>query len=87
MITKGVFDNKADFLGYVVKEYARNNLGSKFGMERTLPESLVMEIISKSGLDKKYPNVDFKKTLVPLLVTAFYAVYRHVSRPKAAKPA
>jgi hypothetical protein len=87
MITKGVFRDKSDFLGFLVNQYVANNLGSKLSVDRTLPESLVMDIIRRTGLDKKYPNVDFKRTLVPLLVTSFYAIYRYVSRQRMARPA
>ncbi len=87
MISKGVFRDRPDFLNFLVSQYVQNNLGNKLGSDRTLPESLVMDIIRKTGLDKKYPMVDFKKTLVPLLVTAFYAIYRYTSRQRMARPA
>ncbi len=87
MISKGIFANKPDFISFLVREYVSNNLGSMLSGDRTLPESTVMDIIRRAGLDKGYPDTDVKRMLVPLLVQAFYAVYRYVSRRTAVKPA
>jgi hypothetical protein len=87
MISKGVFKDKSDFISFLVREYARNDMGSMLSGDRMPPESTIMDIIRRSGLDMGYRDTDVKKMLVPLLVTAFYAIYRYMSKMRAMKPA
>ena len=87
MLTKGVFNNKSDFLTFLVTQYMKNNLGSMMSGGKTPPESAIMDIITKSGIGKGYEEGDIKKMMVPMLIQAFFAVYKLMSRTPAMKPA
>jgi len=87
LLSKGVFSSKSDFLTFIVKQYAMNNMGSMMSGDRSPPESAILDIIRKTGLDRGYPEGDIKKMMVPLLIQAFFAVYRVMSRRPAMKPA
>jgi hypothetical protein len=87
LLSKGVFSSKSDFLTFIVKQYVMNNMGSMMSGDRSPPESAILDIIHKAGLDKGYPEGDIKNMMVPLLVQAFFAVYRLMSRQPAMKPA
>jgi hypothetical protein len=50
-------------------------------------ESAIMDIIKDSGIGKGYPEGDIKKTMVPLLATAFFAVHKFMKKRPAVKPA
>ena len=51
------------------------------------PESAIMDIITKSGIGESYSEGDIKKMMVPLLVTAFFAIYKFMTKRPAVKPA
>ena len=88
LISKGVFRNKPDFLSFIVKAYTQNNMGSMMSGDRIPPESAIMDIITKSGIGKGYADGDIKKMMVPLLITAFFAVYKYMTKKRpAVKPA
>ena len=87
MISKGIFDGKSDFLSFIIKTYMQNNMGSMLAGDRMPPESAIMDIIKKTGIGKGYPDGDVKNMLVPLLTTAFFAIYRHMKKMQAVKPA
>jgi hypothetical protein len=87
MISKGIFNNKSDFLTFVLKQYVQNNMGSMMSGDRMPPESAIMDIIKKSGIGKGYPDGDIKKMMVPLLVTAFFAIYKYMTKRPAVTPA
>lgn len=87
LLSKGVFDSKSDFLTFIVKQYVMNNLGSMMSGDRSPPESAILDIIRKTGLDKGYPEGDVRNMMVPLLVQAFFAVYKLMSKRPALKPA
>lgn len=87
LISKGVFGNKADFMKFIATAYLKNNIGSMMTGDRAPPESTIMDIITKSGIGKGYPDGDIKKMMVPLLMTAFFAVYKYMTKRQAAKPA
>lgn len=87
LLSKGVFSSKSDFLTFIVKQYAMNNLGSMMSGDKSPPESAILDIIHKTGLGKGYSEGDIKNMLVPLLVQAFFAVYKLMSRQPAMKPA
>ncbi len=87
LISKGVFKGKSDFLGFIVKAYMQNKMGGMMSGGKAPPESAIMDIITKSGIGKGYPDGDIKKMLVPLLVTAFFAVYKYMSKKEAVTPA
>ena len=87
MLTKGVFGSKSDFLTFLVNQYMKHNLGSMMSGGKTPPESAIMDIITKSGIGKSYPEGDIKKMMVPLLIQGFFAVYKLMNRRPAVKPA
>jgi len=87
MISKGIFKNKGDFLTFIVKEYMKNNMGSMMSGGKSPPESAILDIVKKSGIGKSYSDDDIKKTMVPLLVTAFFAIYKYMTKRPAVKPA
>ncbi len=87
LLSKGVFSSKSDFLTFIVKQYFLNNVGNMMSGDKTPPESAILEIIHKTGLDKGYPDGDIKNMMVPLLIQAFFAVYKLMSRMPAMKPA
>lgn len=87
MISKGIFKSRSDFLSFIVKAYMQNDIGSMMSGDRSPPESAIMDIIKKSGIDKGYPEGDIKKMIVPLLITAFFAVYKYLTKRSAVKPA
>ena len=87
LISKGVFGNKADFMKFIAMAYMRNNIGSMMTGDRAPPESTIMDIIAKSGIGKGYPEGDIKKMMVPLVMTAFFAVYKFMTKRQAMKPA
>ncbi len=87
LISKGVFKDKSDFLGFIVNVYMQNNIGSMMTDNKKPPESAIMDIINKAGIGKGVPQGDIKKMLVPLMITAFFAVYKFMSKRQAMKPA
>lgn len=87
MISKGVFKDRRDFLSFIVKEYVQNNMGSMLGGDRSPPESMILDMINRSGIGEGYSDRDIKNMLVPLLITAFFAVYKYMSKRPAVKPA
>lgn len=87
LLSKGVFSSKSDFLTFIVKQYVMNNMGSMMSGDRSPPESAILDIIRKTGLDKGYPEGDVRNMMVPLLVQAFFAVYKLMSKRPALKPA
>lgn len=87
LLSKGVFGSKSDFLTFIVKQYVMNNMGSMMSGDRSPPESAILDIIRKTGLDKGYPEGDVRNMMVPLLVQAFFAVYKLMSKRPALKPA
>lgn len=87
LLSKGVFSSKSDFLTFIVKQYVMNNMGSMMSGDRSPPESAIFDIIRKTGLDKGYPEGDVRNMMVPLLVQAFFAVYKLMSKRPALKPA
>lgn len=87
MISKGVFKDRRDFLSFIVKEYVRNNMGSMLGGDRSPPESMILDMINRSGIGEGYSDRDIKNMLVPLLITAFFAVYKYMSKRPAVKAA
>ena len=87
MLSKGAFNSKSDFLTFIVNQYVKNDLGSMMSGDRAPPESAILDIIRKTGLDRGYPEGDIKNAMVPLLIQAFFAVYRLMRRMPAVKPA
>lgn len=87
LISKGVFKNKADFMSFIVKAYMQNNIGSMMSGDKAPPESAIMDIVNKSGIGKGYMEGDIKNMMVPLLMQAFFAVYKYMSKRQAMKPA
>jgi len=87
MVSKGVFNSKSDFLSFIVKAYMQNNIGSMMAGDRMPPESAIMDIIKTSGIGKGYPDGDIKKMMVPLLITAFFAVYKYMTKRPAVRTA
>lgn len=87
MISKGVFKDRRDFLSFIVKEYVRNNMGSMLSGDRSPPESMILDMINRSGIGEGYSDRDIKNMLVPLLITAFFAVYKYMSKRPAVKAA
>jgi hypothetical protein len=87
MIGKGVFNSKPDFLSFITKAYMQNNMGSMMSGDKAPPESAIMDVIKNSGIGKGYPEGDIKKTMVPLLATAFLAVHKFMKKSPAVKPA
>lgn len=87
LLSKGVFGSKSDFLTFIVKQYVMNNMGSMMSGDKSPPESAILDIIRKTGLDKGYPEGDVRNMMVPLLVQAFFAVYKLMSKRPALKPA
>ncbi len=87
MISKGIFKNKGDFQTFIVKEYMNNNMGNMMSGGKSPPESAIMDIINKSGIGKSYPDGDIRKMMIPLMVTAFFAIYKYMTRRQAVKPA
>jgi hypothetical protein len=87
MVGKGVFKSKPDFLNFIVKAYMQNNIGSMMAGGKIPPESAILDIITRSGIGKGYPDGDIKKMMVPLLITAFFAVYKYMTKRSAVKPA
>lgn len=87
LLSRGVFMNKTDFVSFIVREYFQNNMGSMLSGGKSPPESLVMDIINKSGIGKSYSDPDIKNALVPLLATSFYAIYRYLTKKEVLKPA
>ena len=85
LISKGVFGNKADFMKFIATAYMKNNIGSMMTGDRAPPESAITDIITKSGIGKGYPDGDIKKMMVPLLMTAFFAVYKFMTKKPAMK--
>ena len=86
MISKGVFKNKGDFLKFIVKSYTQNNMAGMMTGGKSPPESTILDIIKKTGIGKGYTEGDVKNMLVPLMITAFFTIYKYMSRRKAAKP-
>ena len=86
LISKGVFQNKADFMKFIATAYMKNDIGSMMTGGKAPQESTIMDIITKSGIGKGYPAGDIKKMLMPLLMTAFFAVYKFMTKSKAAPP-
>jgi hypothetical protein len=87
MIDKGTFDGKSDFLTFIVRQYFQNDVGSMMSGGRVPPESAIMDIIRGSGLDKGFPDSDIKKMMVPLMIQAFFAVYKLMAKKPAVKAA
>ncbi len=87
LLSTGKFGSKSDFLTFIVKQYFMNDMGSMMSGDRNPPESAIVDIIRKSGLDMGFADSDVKNMLVPLLVQAFFAVDKIMSRRQAVKPA
>jgi hypothetical protein len=87
MISKGTFNSRSDFLTFIVKQYVQNDMGRMMSGGKAPPESAIMDIIKSSGIGEGYLDGDIKKMMVPLLVQAFYAVYKLMAKRPAVKPA
>ncbi len=85
LIGKGTFTDKQDFVGYLANTFLSNNLESKMAGGREPSESLIMDIIDKTGIAKGFTRDDTMKMLVPLLITGFMAVYHYMQRKPAVK--
>lgn len=87
MISRGVFRDKSDFLSFAAKTYMQNNLGATLSSGHQLEESMVMSIINKTSIGRSLDE-NTKRMLIPLLITAFTAIYQHMTRRKeAVRPA
>jgi hypothetical protein len=87
LVSSGVFKDKSDFMKFAATAYMKNNVGSMMTEDKAPPESAIMDIINKAGIGKSYPQGDIKKMLVPLLITAFFAIYKFMSKKPAMKTA
>jgi hypothetical protein len=87
LISKGTFNSRSDFMTFIVKQYAQNDLGRMMSGDKAPPESAIMDIIKSSGIGNGYLDGDIKKMMVPLLIQAFYAVYKLMAKRPAVKPA
>ncbi|HEY3272878.1 MAG TPA: fasciclin domain-containing protein, partial [Methanocella sp.] len=84
LISKGTFSDKQDFVGYLAKTFMANNLGSAMAGGKEPSESMIMDIIGKTGIARGFSSDDTKNMLVPLLITGFTAVYNYLNkRPEA----
>ncbi len=86
LISRGVFRNKNDFLSFAAKTYMRNNLGATLSGGNQLTESMVLGVVNKTSIGRSLDD-NTKRMLVPLLIMAFTAIYRHMTRRReAARP-
>lgn len=88
LISSGVFKDKGDFMNFALKAYMQSNMGSMMSSGEQPTESAIMDVISKTGIGKSRSQTDIKTLLVPLLITAFTAIYKYMSKRKeTVKPA
>lgn len=80
LIGSGVFKDKSDFMNFALKAYMQSNMGSMMSSGQQPTESSIMDVISKTGIDRGRSQSDIKMLLVPLLITAFTAIYKHMSK-------
>jgi uncharacterized surface protein with fasciclin (FAS1) repeats len=84
LISKGTFSDKQDFVGFLAKTFMANDLGSAMAGGKEPSESMIMDIIGKTGIARGFSSDDTKNMLVPLLITGFTAVYNYLNkRPEA----
>jgi hypothetical protein len=83
LISKGTFRDKQDFVGYLAKTYFANNMGSAMESGKAPGESMIMDIIGKTGIARGFTGDDTRTMLVPLLMTGFTAIYNYLNKRPA----
>jgi hypothetical protein len=83
LINKGTFSDKQDFIGYLAKTYFANNMGASMETGKAPEESMIMDVINKTGIAKGFSGDDTRNMLVPLLMTGFTAVYNYLNKRPA----
>ncbi|CAJ36410.1 fasciclin domain-containing protein [Methanocella arvoryzae] len=84
LISKGTFSDKQDFIGFLGKTFFANNMESAMAGGKEPSESMIMDVINKTGIAKGFSRDDTMKMLVPLLITGFTAVYNYLHKKPAA---
>ena len=83
LISKGTFSDKQDFIGFLGKTFFANNMESAMAGGKEPSESMIMDVINKTGIAKGFSRDDTMKMLVPLLITGFTAVYNYLHKKPA----
>ncbi len=81
LIGKGAFNDKQDFMSFLVKAYMQNKMGGVLSSGKP-SESSILDIVNKAGVGKNISDGDKKSLLVPLLITAFTMIYKMMSAKK-----
>lgn len=83
LISKGTFGDKQDFIGFLAKNFFANNMESSMAGGKGPSESMIMDVINKTGVAKGFSRDDTMKMIVPLLITGFTAIYNYLHKQPA----
>jgi uncharacterized surface protein with fasciclin (FAS1) repeats len=86
LISRGIFKDKTDFLGFLGRAYAQNNMDTAISKSAEPGESTIMDIINRTGIARGFGEGEARKYIVPLLITGFMALYNYVHKRPAARP-
>ena len=70
-------------MGFLAKTFMTHNVGAAMAGDKAPSESMVMDIIDKTGIAKGFTRRRDEKMLVPLLITGFMAVYNYLNKNPA----
>ena len=80
LISSGVFKDKADFMKFAINAYTQSNMGNMMSNGNQPTETGMMDLITKMGVGKGKSESDLKTLLVPLMITAFTLIYKHMTK-------
>lgn len=78
LIAVRTFKDKPELLKFLAAAYVKNNMGSEIRGDKAPPESRVLDIIKKNGIDRDLSDTE-KKKLLALLAVGLIAVHRYMT--------